>query len=190
MDITYVEGDATQPVTSDGLRIIAHICNDEGTWGAGFVLALSQRDKAPEEAYKRWAGEPAFGIGAIQIVPYVGSGLLVANMVAQHGFGYTIQKVYYPPVRYLAVASCLHRLQKEIELLPDISVHMPRIGCGLGGGKWEHIEPMVKRFLCDRGVPVTVYDLPILLDTSAQDVVDRALDLGTPAPCCGPNGCR
>jgi hypothetical protein len=35
---------------------------------------------------------------------------------------------------------------------------MPRIGCGLAGGKWELIEPIIVRTLVARGVPVTVYD--------------------------------
>ncbi len=30
---------------------------------------------------------------------------------------------------------------KAIEL--NASVHMPRIGCGLAGGKWESIEPLI-----------------------------------------------
>ena len=38
------------------------------------------------------------------------------------------------------------------------SVHMPRIGCGLAGGKWERIEPLIERTLLARAVPTTVYD--------------------------------
>jgi len=40
----------------------------------------------------------------------------------------------------------------------DASVHMPRIGCGLAGGRWEEIEPIIGRTLIKNGVPVTVYD--------------------------------
>ncbi|RAJ47078.1 hypothetical protein K353_00279 [Kitasatospora sp. SolWspMP-SS2h] len=47
--------------------------------------------------------------------------------------------------------ACCHRL--------GASVHMPRIGCGLAGGRWERIEPLVTDRLTARGVPVTVYDL-------------------------------
>jgi hypothetical protein len=36
---------------------------------------------------------------------------------------------------------------------------MPRIGCGLAGGKWEEIEPIIKNTLCEKGVAVTIYDL-------------------------------
>lgn len=35
--IHYVKGDATCPMTP-GTKIIAHICNDRGGWGKGFVL--------------------------------------------------------------------------------------------------------------------------------------------------------
>ncbi|THA79646.1 hypothetical protein E6R60_03350 [Streptomyces sp. A0642] len=38
------------------------------------------------------------------------------------------------------------------------SVHMPRIGCGLAGGTWSRIEPLIEKRLTGRGIPVTVYD--------------------------------
>jgi hypothetical protein len=44
---------------------------------------------------------------------------------------------------------------------PQASVHMPRIGCGLAGGEWPKVEMLVKYFLTDRGISVTVYDLPV-----------------------------
>lgn len=34
--ITYVTGDATKPV-GNGRKIIAHVTNDEGGWGAGLA---------------------------------------------------------------------------------------------------------------------------------------------------------
>ncbi|MFJ9407826.1 hypothetical protein [Streptomyces sp. NPDC101393] len=38
--ITYVQGDATAP-QGKGVKVIAHVRNDLGGWGKGFVLALS-----------------------------------------------------------------------------------------------------------------------------------------------------
>lgn len=35
---------------------------------------------------------------------------------------------------------------------------MPRIGCGLAGGKWSRIEPLITERLVKRGVKATVYD--------------------------------
>jgi hypothetical protein len=35
---------------------------------------------------------------------------------------------------------------------------MPRIGCGLAGGEWAHVEPLILETLCAANIVVTVYD--------------------------------
>ncbi|MCC6743804.1 MAG: hypothetical protein IT175_08065 [Acidobacteria bacterium] len=44
-------------------------------------------------------------------------------------------------------------------LATGVSILMPRIGCGLAGGNWSEIGPIVERTLCEHQVPVWVYDL-------------------------------
>ena len=61
------------------------------------------------------------------------------------------------PVRYEAIDTALSRLAERATEL-GVSVHMPRIGCGLAGGKWSRVEPLVSERLVKRGVAVTVYD--------------------------------
>jgi O-acetyl-ADP-ribose deacetylase (regulator of RNase III) len=154
--IRYIRGDATQP-QAQGNRIIAHVCNDLGGWGKGFVVALSKRWEGPAAAYRAWhRGRSAndFGLGAVQLVQ-VEPDVWVANMVAQHGMKPDSQG---PPIRYEAVRSCLKKLAGEARKL-GASVHMPRIGCGLAGGRWEEIEPIILDELVSQGVEVTVYDL-------------------------------
>lgn len=63
-----------------------------------------------------------------------------------------------PPIRYQAIEAGLAKVSTMAQEL-KASVHMPRIGCGLAGGKWELIEPIVERELVQLGVDVTVYDL-------------------------------
>jgi len=75
-------------------------------------------------------------------------------MVAQHGYQATAQG---PPIRYDAVRECLMKLAVEAKSL-EASVHMPRIGCGLAGGKWEEIEPIIIDELTSQGIEVSVYD--------------------------------
>lgn len=153
--IAYIMGDATCP-QAKGVKIICHICNDIGGWGKGFVLALSKRWEEPEASYRKWhaAGRGGgFVLGAVQFVqvePYI----WVANMVAQRGIkrGSSV-----PPVRYEAVASCLAKVAAKAIAL-GASVHMPRIGCGLAGGKWSEVGSLIDQHLISEGVPVTVYD--------------------------------
>jgi len=153
--IKYLKGDATAP-QAKGKKIIAHICNDMGGWGKGFVLAISQRWKEPEEAYRRWHKERKendFELGSVQFVrvePFI----WVANMVAQRGLRGGSKG---PPIRYEAVEECLEKVCKKAKEL-GASVHMPLIGCGLAGGKWERIEPIVDLTLSQRDVAVVVYD--------------------------------
>ncbi|MGW8762778.1 macro domain-containing protein [Streptomyces sp. NPDC055815] len=154
--IEYVRGDATAP-QGKGVRIVAHVCNDLGGWGKGFVLAVSRRWPEPEAAFRRWHRERAgndFGLGAaqfVQVSPY----LWVANLVGQRGI--RTGRSTGVPVRYEAIDAALGLLaDKAVEL--GASVHMPRIGCGLAGGTWDRVEPLVRERLSARGIPVTVYD--------------------------------
>lgn len=155
MEILYIKGDATAPIGS-GVKVITHICNDIGGWGKGFVLALSKKWKMPEEAYRQWyKSQEEFTLGAVQFVN-VENKLYVANMIGQHGI-YKDSKGL-PPIRYDAVRQCL----KEVALFTiahKASVHMPRIGCGLAGGKWELMEQIIKEEFITKEIAVTVYDL-------------------------------
>ncbi len=158
MEIHYTTGDATQP-HGTGPRVIVHVCNDLGAWGRGFVLALSRRWPDPERRYRAWyrGEEPGapFALGEVQFVE-VEAALWVANLVGQHGIRRAGGR---PPVRYEAIRAGL-QLVAEFARATGASVHMPRIGAGLAGGRWEEIEVIVRAELTAAGVEVTVYDLP------------------------------
>jgi O-acetyl-ADP-ribose deacetylase (regulator of RNase III) len=153
MTIQYLKGDATQPQGA-GFKIITHICNDIGGWGRGFVLALSKRWKEPEREYRQWyeSGQN-FQLGEVQFVP-VEAGLVVANIIGQHKVSATNG---VPPIRYEAVRAGLQKVA-DYALAHAATVHMPRMGAGLAGGKWEEIEKIVEEELIQKGIAVFVYD--------------------------------
>lgn len=154
MGITFVKGDATRPL-GDGPRIIAHVSNDQGGWGAGFVLAISKRWREPEATYRRVARTTGLPLGDVQFVE-VGDQIVVANMIAQVGYGRHGTPI---PLRYDALRTCLMKVAAEATRL-KASVHCPRIGCGLSGGRWGEVEKIITDTLLRESVPVTVYDLP------------------------------
>lgn len=149
-----MNGDATAPV-AEGNKIIVHICNDIGGWGKGFVMALSQKWQLPEQEYRnRHTSATNFSLGEVQMVQ-VEPDLWVANLIGQHKINR--DENGRPPIRYKAVQEgmrkiCVFAQEKEA------SVHMPRIGCGLAGGEWGRIEPILKAELIEENVSVTVYD--------------------------------
>jgi len=152
--IAYIQGDATKPV-SNGPNIIAHICNDEGKWGKGFVLAVSRRWQQPEEYYRQqFKQNPKPRLGDVQFVE-VEPQITVANIIGQRGINRGHGGL--APIRYNAVEEGLAKVA-GYALKNGASVHMPRIGCGLAGGNWEEIEPIINRTLTDKGVEVVVYD--------------------------------
>jgi O-acetyl-ADP-ribose deacetylase (regulator of RNase III) len=157
MKIRYVVGDATLP-TGPGPKIIAHVCNDIGKWGKGFVVALSRRWPQPEAAFRRaYAGTRKPALGDVDFVP-VGDDVIVANMIGQHGVARRGASGP-PPVRYDAILSALEKVGEHAKKI-GATVHMPRIAAGLAGGSWEEIEPLIEKALSARGVQAHVYDLP------------------------------
>lgn len=154
--VRYVVGDATVPVGT-GPRVIAHVCNDLGAWGRGFVTAVSRRWPEPEAAYRAWHRSGlGFALGAVQLVD-VSKELWVANMIGQRGISRPDRKDR--PVRYEAVATALQKLAAHCRRL-GADTHMPRIGCGLAGGSWDRIAPLLREHVAGAGIDVTVYDLP------------------------------
>ena len=152
MAISYTTGDATAPI-GNGVKVVVHICNDMGKWGKGFVLAVSKRwPKAEKEYRAAFARTPTPALGDIQIVE-VGADVYVANMIGQHGIAK--DAIGNLPIRYPAVRKGLEQVAMFAQQR-GASVHMPRIGCGLAGGSWEKIEPIIEESL--RGIAVTVYD--------------------------------
>jgi len=152
-EIKYINGDATSPEGRDK-KIITHVCNDVGAWGKGFVLAISKRWPYPERAYRDLFDSRAYHakLGFVQFIR-VNPSTIVANMLAQHSFG----DKDGPPIRYDAVRTCLEKVA-AFAIKEKASIHMPRIGCGLAGGNWEEIEPIINETLISRGLEVTVYD--------------------------------
>lgn len=155
-EIEYVVGDATDP-PREGPVVIVHVCNDIGGWGRGFVLALSKRWSEPEAQYRAWHRgdlQQPFALGEVQFVE-VEDDLWVANLIGQRGIRRRGSK---PPIRYDAIRAGLGEVA-EFASEHGASVHMPRIGCGLAGGRWAEIEPMLQDELVAGGVATTVYDL-------------------------------
>ena len=154
LEIKYVVGNVLYP-EGDGPKFIIHICNDEHGWWRGFVRALSEKWVEPERAYRAHPCE----LGMCELVP-VENDISVVNMIAQHG---TSSRNDIPPIRYDVLESCLEFV-RDAAILRGASVHAPRIGAGLAGGKWHLIEQLLLAKLVEEGVSVTIYDLPDEVD--------------------------
>jgi O-acetyl-ADP-ribose deacetylase (regulator of RNase III) len=145
--IHYRIGDATEPAT-DGFNCIMHINNNLGAWGGGFVLSVSDKWSEPEKEYRSLEN---YVLGDVQLV-WVGEGTFVANMIAQDEFPTNERPV---AVDYDALRKCLRTIANEAP--PTTTFHAPRIGCGIGGGSWDDVAPIIEEELAD--FDVYIYDL-------------------------------
>lgn len=144
--ITHLKGDATLP-QGTGKKLIIHVCNDIGAWGAGFVLALDKRWDAPRNNY---LGMKNYVLGNVQFV-VCDQEIIVANMIAQHDIRI---KENMPPIRYFALRKCLRDVN-EFAKKTGATVHAPKFGAGLAGGDWKLIEKMI---IEEIEVPTFIYE--------------------------------
>lgn len=151
-NIHYINGDATQPI-GHGDKIIAHVCNNIGAWGAGFVLVVSKRWPYARSCYIRMKDKR---LGVTQFVN-VSPEIFIANMIAQNNINDGKSGWKGDLIDYEALANCLDEVFKFAQN-SNASVHMPRIGCGLAGSKWEKIEPLLIGVVQKYNVECYVYD--------------------------------
>ena len=154
--ISYLRGDALEP-RGDGPALIAHVVNDATpNWGGGgFAQSVRRRLPMVQADFKTWASiRGNLRLGNVHL-SRAGDDLYLYSMVCQEGYGPSAQ----PRLRYAALQGALQQLA-DAAIRLTASIHMPRIGTGHAGGSWEIVEELVRQELCDRGLNVTVYDLP------------------------------
>lgn len=148
MKINYVIGDATQPI-GEGIKIIPHITNNIGVWGAGFVIALSNKWTYPELHYRTRQTYPLGHVDVLRVEPDI----FVANMIAQHDTRPDSEG--FPPIRYNALREALIKVNNIAKDL-NATLHAPMFGAGLAGGDWNEIEKIIEDVVT---VDITVYNL-------------------------------
>jgi len=145
-----------QDITTVNLGYVGHGVNCQGRMGSGIALAIKNKWPSVYDQYKeryesgQLKGEMA--IGEIDIVPITNQ-LFVVNMYTQNKYGYDGKAYAYPE----AIENCIALTMKHIKHeTPTLPLYIPKIGCGLGGLKWENIEPIVNR-LTQKYMGVSLY---------------------------------
>jgi len=130
--IPIIQADILYDLPSDENILILHGCNCFHIMGAGIAKYL--RSKYPV-IYKVDSSTPYGDRGKLGTVSYayIRPGLSIGNCYTQFDLG----SKRHPAVNYDAIRSCL---MNAINKFPYYSFRMPKIGCGLAGGKWDKVE--------------------------------------------------
>jgi O-acetyl-ADP-ribose deacetylase (regulator of RNase III) len=151
-----VHGDVLDP-RAQGEKVICQLVNDQArTWGGGVARSTARKYPRAQEAFSSWITTISRlkRLGSVHFV-HVGRSTTIASLVEQQGYGASSS----PRIRYTALAECFEKISLyAVEHLA--SVHMPRIGEGQSGGSWETVAEIVRTVLVNKGISVTVYELP------------------------------
>jgi len=140
-ELVYVKGDLTQATES----MIAHGCNAQGVMGSGVAKAIRVSFPHAYECYRRQYEE--YGRLAIGDVIFAPCGdKIIANCITQKYYGRQVGKIY---MDYAALRKCMVLMNdfaktiKRIQHLDSLSIAMPLIGAGFGGGNWSKISRII-----------------------------------------------
>ena len=142
--ILYTVHDATKPLNFGPFpKTIAHVCNNLGSWGAGFVLAI---DKAfgpgPKAAYQEHIRMRGGALGDIVEYQELTTGTQILNMIAQDN-----TRKEPPYVDYDVLWTCFSKIEQPI-------LQIPAIGVGIGGGEWSELAGSIRDGLGSYGCVV------------------------------------
>lgn len=127
--------------------IIVHGCNAQGVMGAGVAAAVRATYPGAYDTYRAAHSESGLKVG--QIVPYTAKsengcpGLIIVNAITQEFYGQDGRRY----VDYDGVRKCFEQVADLARRSELTDVHFPLIGCGLAGGNWPDVAPIIEQTL-------------------------------------------
>lgn len=130
--------------------VVAHGCNCQGAMGRGIALGMRQRFPRMFEHYRSLCLQGKFRPG--QVLMWKTPTGWIANLATQDNWG--TQAVQARPEW---IETCLTKLVRWCREHGYSELATPRLGCGLGGLRWEQVEPIFERLASD--FDIWVYDI-------------------------------
>ena len=128
--------------------------NCQNVMGAGVAKALYTKFPEVKNRYHRYfdrLGDSIDFLGDVSTC-YITDNKMVYNLHTQLNYG-NDNKRY---VNYAAIVRCFQQLKGNI---PNQTLAIPKIGCGLAGGDWKFVEQLINDTVGDE-LEIWVYTLP------------------------------
>lgn len=119
---------------------LIHVVNNKNVMNAGVAKVISRKWPQVKEDYHAYFAihSNTSLLGQI-IMTHVGEGQYILSMIAQDGYGNDGKRY----LQYDALEQCLAQA-KRISTQLNIPLYAPfKMGCGLAGGNWELVLPML-----------------------------------------------
>lgn len=132
---------------TSGLGGIGHGCNTRGVMGAGIAQQFSRRYPQMVELYRSYCADGSFTVGSV-MAWRAGPDLLVYNLATQQRPG--------PHAELDAIGTCVTKMLAHAARAELVAVGIPRIGCGIGGLRYEQVRPVLQAAAAPFGVDLVV----------------------------------
>lgn len=150
----HLKGD----LLKSGCDILCHQANCLGAMGAGIALQIKNQYPAVFEAYKKHCRESDSTklLGTIQPVPDGDS--VIVNCFSQYHYSSVRKQTDYKAVRSCMQAVKDYALSMSKKLGRPVRVGFPdHYGCGLAGGDWSIVLPIIQQTLEVDGVQLEIW---------------------------------
>ena len=135
----------------NNMKIIVHQVNCKGVMGAGFAKQVREAFPKCYEEYKNLCNKSSDLLGTYSIYK-VNDILAIANIFGQYNYG--VRAVY---TNYEAFNNAFKKLRKDY---PNAEIIAPyNIGCGLAGGDWEVVKPILDKYNIKTSKNIDLYNL-------------------------------
>lgn len=142
--LRVVQSDLFDPLPS----AIAHGCNAVGVMGAGVAKRVRALFPEAYAEYRELCKCKRFRPGDVH---HYGRG-------PQHVFNLCTQQGTGPGAMLSAIETSVYNMLRIAEDLGVAEIHMPRIGCGIGGLSWSNVQISIKAVSRSRSVMLVVHD--------------------------------
>lgn len=145
----YIKGNILD--ITEGL--VGHGCNLAGGYASGVAGAIARKYPIAKDEYKMHFSECS--LGDVQYVQ-VTDALIIVNCMTQQSYGRDPSVVY---ADLEAINICLIKIANYCIHHEISSVHIPRIGAGLGNLDWFNIEKLIVAIEHDFNIEFIVHSL-------------------------------
>lgn len=131
------------------VNALAHGCNCQGVMGAGIALEFKRQWPTMYKYYREICQSEPIEPGHMFV--YIEGELVIFNLMTQLR--------PHSTASLTGIQSGLIRMREYANKKGIGKIAMPKIGCGLGGLRWEQVEPIVQEVFGEWPGTVSVYYL-------------------------------
>ena len=144
--VTEVKGNLITIAKDGKVDIIVHGCNCFATMGAGIALYIASAFPEAKRADKQFKAAPKDRLGKYTkaVVKVKGDKeLTILNAYTQYQPGPDFRKSALEEF----LQSIIHDFAEVASWENQKTIAFPKIGCGIGGGNWDMVKPVIVNYL-------------------------------------------